>query len=299
MAHPDQMQAFVLAAELGSFSAAARRLGKAQSAISTAIANLEIDAGVELFDRQGRSPVLTKEGDALLPHAKGILLGNREFFSKATSMAEGTETDLCIAVEHGMSIGPLMEIFQQFASNYPQVTLEILRPGPNDTATLLKEGRADLGLMTEQESYPAGFQFRGVGHSKLLPVCAPSHPLSTVTQVAFHDLRQHRQLIPRSRSLAAVGHLGERKGTSVWYAESPEMIAEFVLRGFGWAELPFSVVADYIRQGRLVQLNYSFQQGDIFEGIDVVWTEQKALGVAAHWIKDKLLNLPQDVWRGV
>ena len=79
------MQAFVLAAELGSFSAAARRMGKAQSAISTAIANLEIDAGVELFDRQGRSPVLTEEGKTLLPHAKGILLGNQEFFSAAYS----------------------------------------------------------------------------------------------------------------------------------------------------------------------------------------------------------------------
>lgn len=59
MAHLDQMQAFVFAAKLGSFSAAARRMGKAQSAKSMAIANLEIDAGVEIFDRQGRSPVLT------------------------------------------------------------------------------------------------------------------------------------------------------------------------------------------------------------------------------------------------
>lgn len=64
MAHPDQIQAFVMAAELGSFSAAARQMGKVQSAVSTAIANLEIDAGVELFDRSGRAPVLTEEASA-------------------------------------------------------------------------------------------------------------------------------------------------------------------------------------------------------------------------------------------
>jgi DNA-binding transcriptional LysR family regulator len=274
-------------------------MGKAQSAISTAIANLEIDAGVDLFDRQGRSPVLTKEGKALLPHAKGILLGNQEFFSKASSMMEGTETDLCIAVEQGISISPLMGIFRQISTEFAHVALEILRPGPNDTATLLKEGRADIGLMTEQESYPVGFHFRGVGHAKLVPVCAPIHPLVKLEQLGFHDLRHHRQLIPRSRSRAAVGHLGARKGTSVWYAESPELIAEFVMMGFGWAELPYPVVSEQIAGGNLVELNYAFQQSDILEGIDVVWTEQQALGVAAHWIKNELLKLPQEVWRGM
>lgn len=298
MAYPDQMHAFVLAAELGSFSAAARRMGKAQSAISTAIANLEIDAGVELFDRRGRNPVLTEEGKALLPHAKGILLGNQEFFSKASSMVEGVEADLCIAIEQGISTRPLMNVFRQFSENFAHVSLELLRPGPNDTATLLKEGRADLGLMTEQESYPMGFQFRGVGHSKLVPVCASSHPLSELAQVGFRDLRRYRQLIPRSRSSAAVGQLGERKGTSVWYAESPALIVELVLEGFGWAELPFSVVSEQIRRGSLARLNYAFQQSDILKGMDVVWIEQQALGVAAYWIRDRLLELPQDVWRG-
>lgn len=298
MAHPDQIQAFVLAAELGSFSAAARRMGKAQSAVSTAISNLEIDAGVELFDRRGRSPMLTEKGRALLPHARGILLGNQEFFAKASSMAEGIETEICIAIEQGIGTGHLMDMFRQFSEDFAHVSLEILRPGPDDTATLLKEGRADLGLMTERESYPTGFRFRGIGHSRLVPVCASSHPLSELVQVSFRDLRQYRQLISRSRSLTVGSQIGERKGTSVWYAESPALIAELVLQGFGWAELPFPVVSGQIHSGGLVRLEYAFQQSDILEGIDVVWTEQQALGGAAHWVLDRLLELPQDVWRG-
>lgn len=299
MAHPDQMQAFILAAELGSFSAAARQMGKAQSAISTSIANLEIDAGVELFDRSGRNPVLTEEGRALIPHAKGILLGNQEFFSKAGSMVEGVETDLCIAIEQGLSLGPLMPLFQQFSADFEHVSLEILRPGPNDTAALLKDGRAALGLMTEQEYYPLGFQFRGVGHTQLVPVCAPSHPLAELPQVGFHDLRRYRQLIQRSRSLSAASQLGERKSPSVWFAESPSIIVELVAMGLGWAELPFSTVGEKIGNGSLTRLNYAFQQSDILEGVDLVWTEQQALGVAAQWLRDRLLELPQNTWRGV
>lgn len=104
--------------------------------------------------------------------------------------------------------------------------------------------------------------------------------------------------MPRSRSLAASGHLGESKGTSIWYAENPDLIVKLVVQGFGWAELPFSVVSSHIEEGNLTQLSYSFQQSDILEGIDVVWTEQKALGAAGHWLRDQLVGLPQDIWRG-
>ncbi len=59
----DQLQAFVAAAEAGSFSGAARVLRKAQSAVSTQVANLETDLGLALFNRTGRNPILTPAGD--------------------------------------------------------------------------------------------------------------------------------------------------------------------------------------------------------------------------------------------
>jgi DNA-binding transcriptional LysR family regulator len=297
MLNPDSLRAFVLAAELGSFSAAAREMRKAQSAVSTAIANLEIDAGVDLFDRSGRSPVLTEEGRSLLPHALGILRGNREFKAKASSMAEGVEGDICLAIEQGINMHPLMGLLEEFSTEFMQVSLEILNPGPNDTAVLLTGGRADLGLMIEQESYPSGFQFRGVGYSKLVSVCRSDHVLAGLKHVGYGDLRQHRQLIPHSRSHTKTNHAVNRKSASVWYAESPVMIMDILLQGLGWAELPLSVVAGKIKSGELTQLQYSFQQSDILEGIDVVWTEQRAIGIAGRWMLDHILQLPQDAWR--
>ncbi|MBN3774537.1 LysR family transcriptional regulator, partial [Burkholderia sp. Se-20378] len=64
---PEALLAFAEAALLGSFTAAARKLGKRQSTVSEAIANLEIDLGVQLFDRSTRAPTLTDAGRALLP----------------------------------------------------------------------------------------------------------------------------------------------------------------------------------------------------------------------------------------
>ena len=83
----DQLESFVAAAEQGSFSGAARLLKKAQSAVSTHVANLETDLGIALFDRTGRNPVLTEAGARLLPEAK-LILDRREHLIGVASSFE-------------------------------------------------------------------------------------------------------------------------------------------------------------------------------------------------------------------
>lgn len=69
----DQLQIFLAIVETGSFAAAARRLGRATSVISYAIANLEAQLGLELFDRgAARTPQLTEAGRAVLADARSI-----------------------------------------------------------------------------------------------------------------------------------------------------------------------------------------------------------------------------------
>lgn len=297
MPSQESIQAFVLAAELGSFSAAARRLNKAQSAVSTAIANLEIDIGFQLFDRSTRSPTLTPEGRAMLPYANGILLGTREFMAKAGSMAEGTEDRLGLVVEKGIGHLPVHAILGSFAETFPSVSLDVLSTGPNDTGQLLKDGSADLGLMVEQESYPIGFQFRGVGRSTIVRVCGPAHPLASCDRPTYSDLRQYRQIVLRSRYGGPHSMQAKTRSAKLWHAESPALIVELVCRGLGWAELPMPTVAGPIAAGTLRRMNCAFQQSDEFVGIDVVWTEQRALGRAGQWLRDQLLGVPQEDWQ--
>jgi len=297
MLNADTLQAFVLSAELGSFSAAARRMGKVQSAVSMAIANLEIDCGVELFDRSGRNPVLTAEGRTLLPHAKGILLGNREFLATANSMAEGIETHVCLSVEQGISLKPLADILREFGTTYPQVSLEITTPAPGVSAEQLRLGVTDIGLMAEQEGYPAGFQFRGLAYSKIIPVCAPDHALTACDQASYRDLRQHRQILRYKTPIAGTSQQYEKKSSVIWHAEDPNLIVELVKAGFGWAEIPQTIASKPIETGELIPLQYAFQQNDLLEGIDVVWTEQRSLGIAGQWLRDEILKLPQTIWQ--
>lgn len=292
----DQLQAFVSAADLGSFSAASRDLHKAQSAVSTAIMNLEIEIGAELFDRSGRNPQLTEAGTALLGYARSVLQTNREFMAHATAVGEGAETQLCIAIEQGIFVPALLDILDELGVRFPFVEVELLEPGINDVAALLKQGRAELGLMMEQEHYPQGFHFRGVGHCRLIPVCSPDHPLAACESVSFADLRRHRQLMTRSRSADDKSHLREQKSPKIWYSESPYVIQELLVAGMGWAVLPQTVIARKLARGELIHLNYGFQQIDVLHGVDVVWTERRALGGAGQWLLDQLFGLKPDLW---
>jgi DNA-binding transcriptional LysR family regulator len=128
-------------------------------------------------------------------------------------------------------------------------------------------------------------------------VAARDHPLAGLAQVRHADLRRYRELVPQSRPTAQTGRPVNRKSPSVWYAENPMLVLELVVQGFGWAELPYSIIADRIATTELAQLTYAFQQSDILQGVDAVWTEQRALGVAGQWMLNRLLELPQDVWR--
>lgn len=292
----DQLQAFISAADEGSFSAASRSLHKAQSAISTAIINLEIDVGTELFDRSSRNPVLTESGEALLKYARSVLASHKEFLSHASSLSGGIESRLNIAIEEGTFVRSLRQNFSGFADKFPSVEVEILAPGPNDVANLLIEGRTDLGLMMEREDYPQGFHFNGVGHTRLIPVCGRSVSLADIGEVTHADLRRHRQLVTRSRHLGAPVDVRNQYSPQVWYCENPYSIKELLVSGLGWAVLPQTVVASELENGELVQLKFAFQKSDMLRGVDVVWTAKRSLGVAGQWFLNKLLNLPPGLW---
>src|SRR3984893_7805836 len=83
----DQLRTFIAAVDEGSFSAAARKLNRVQSAVSGWISGLEDRFGVVLFDRSGRFPKLTPEGVLLLADARSIVSGVATMKARAKLMA--------------------------------------------------------------------------------------------------------------------------------------------------------------------------------------------------------------------
>src|SRR5471032_2253491 len=90
----DQLRAFIASVDEGSFSAAARRLRRAQSVVSELVSSLEGQIGVTLFDRSGRYPALTPQGTVLLADARSIASGLDFMKARARGMAAGLEPEL-------------------------------------------------------------------------------------------------------------------------------------------------------------------------------------------------------------
>src|SRR5688572_17832884 len=95
----DQLRTFIAAVDEGSFSAAGRKLRRAQSVVSQTLANLEAQLGIKLFDRSERYPKLTEEGRSLLPEARSVVDNMDEFKARAHAMREGLEPELAVAMD--------------------------------------------------------------------------------------------------------------------------------------------------------------------------------------------------------
>jgi len=284
----DQLKVFVIAAEAGSFSAAARRLGKAQSVISASISNLEIDLGNLLFDRSGRFPQLTPAGERLLLEARVILERCEHFKGIAISLGEGVESRLVLAVDELFSSARLGELLDEFSRTFPQVELELLFPLLEDVSNMVLEKRVDLGIMWRQEILPTELGFHALGWVPMKVVCAAQHPLADQL-VGWEDLKRYRQLMVATR------HDSEEKvrlrvASDVWWVESHWVIVELVQRNLGWAFVPAPIAEEGLRSGRLISPRLEFDDQDWPVALELVWHKQRPLGKAAAWLRQRLMQ---------
>lgn len=281
----DQLEAFVGAAEQGSFSAAARVLKKAQSAVSTQVSNLEDDLGVALFSRAGRNPTLTEAGARLLPEAKVILDRREHLIGVASSFEAHIEKRLVIAIDELYPETTVGELFAEFAARFPHVELELLFPIMEDVSRLVLDGKADLGVMWRQESLPAELGFHTIGWVPLNLVCGKDHPLANA-RVDWEELKRHRQIMVTVRTEGTERHR-LRVAAEVWWVESHWVILQILKNGIGWALIPAHIIAHSSIASELAIPALEFDEGAYPVALDVVWHKQRPEGPAAKWLRQR------------
>src|SRR5580700_11450861 len=121
----DQLRTFISAAEEGSFSAAGRKLHRAQSVVSQTLANLEAQLGVKLFDRSGRYPRLTDEGRSLLVDARAVADNVDGFKARARAMRQGLEPELSVAMDVMYPMEALTRAATHSRKTYPHTPLRL------------------------------------------------------------------------------------------------------------------------------------------------------------------------------
>lgn len=279
---PEALLAFAEAALLGSFSAAARKLGKSQSTVSGAIANLEADLGLMLFDRSSRKPALTAHGQVLLGRVQDILAATDRLDRAALQLAEGLESRLTLVVSDTYQSVHYEETLQALERRYPDLAFECLMAEDADLVALIQSGRAQLGLVQAQLVYPPDIGAETLSErSEIALYVAATHALAGAGAVTADMLAQHRQI--RLGTSAALEALEASRG---WSAPSYLMMLEMTTMGFGWAALPGWLVKQFAND-RLRQLPVSGWPRLV--QIDAVWSRRRTLGPAGGWLLERML----------
>ncbi|MCP1106780.1 LysR family transcriptional regulator [Serratia nevei] len=281
---PEALHAFVEAAALGSFSAAARKLRKSQSTVSTAIANLEADLALTLFDRSARQPVLTAAGRKVLGHVQAILAASERLDALSIQLAGEVEPRLSMVFSDTYQPKHHDRLMQLFEQRYPEIELEWMIAEEGDVIDLLQSGRAHLGMVEVQKSYPPDIAFSRLPEQTEMGLfVAHQHPLAQVAAPTPEQLSSIRQLILNTYT----GAEAARQGGLVWSAPSYLLLLEMAEQGFGWAVLPHWLVQQY-GHGKLTQLRPRGWPKLI--SVDAVWSKLTPPGPAGFWMLDRLLG---------
>ena len=290
----DQLRVFRQVAESGSFSAAARAMHRAQSAITYAIQKLESQVGAELFDRSGYRPALSDAGRALLPRATRILEELAAFGSQARGIAGGLEPEVSLVVDSLYSTPILVRALGAFQREFPSVQLRIYVESLGAAAQAVLDGTADLGIALEFAAQAVDLECVPLGEIELVPVAAPGHPLAKFKgRIAPEAIRDHVQLVLTDRSNLTKGRDYSVFAVKTWRLADLGARHAMLLAGLGWGSMPMHMVKDDLKAGRLVKLDIRRPDGLTRlprPAVVLARRKDKVLGPAGSWLAARLAS---------
>lgn len=261
----DQLRAFLAVCEAGSFSAAARRLRRAQSAVSHAVMLLERALALRLFDRSGRLPALTTAGRSLANDARAVIARADELKARARSIADKVEPELSIAVDAFLPNAALIAALRELGREFPLMPVTLYTEVLGAVESRVRSGQSSLGIAALVGPLAAGadLERRLLTYVDMVSVAAPQHPLARLAgPIPTAALQRHTQLVLTDRSALTEGHTGGVLAEHVWRFADLAARHQFLLAGMGWGNMPCHMVAADIARGRLRPIEVAAWAGE-------------------------------------
>lgn len=182
-----QEKIFVLAAELGSLTEAAERLGCTQSNASHAISALEKEYGFPLLRRGRQGAKLTKEGEQILPWVRAVCDSREELRKKVTEVRGLGSGKLRIGSFTSVAVHWLPGILEEFQAQYPHITFELLNGDYQDVNAWLADGTVDAAFTRLPSALPC--RFLPLYEDRLMAILPLDHPKAAWPSFPMHDVQ--------------------------------------------------------------------------------------------------------------
>lgn len=287
----DQLRAFVCVVEEGSFSAAARKLKRVQSAISTSMANLETQLGISVWDRSSKVAKLTEQGHALLGAARRVL-GEVDGLRRLTAdMVTGIEPSVSLCLDAFFPLTALVKLCTGFAQEFPSVDLRVETQVMSAVATRVLAGAATLGVVSPMGLAP-GLERRALASIRMVPVVGPDHPLAKVKrEIPTRRLAENVQIVLSERTDAGVADQGVLSSRT-WRVGDLHTKHALLCAGLGWGNLPEHLVREDVKRKRLVAIRPEAWAVDEHTlHLSAIYRSDETFGPAHQWVLTHLAEL--------
>jgi DNA-binding transcriptional LysR family regulator len=290
----DQLRAFIAAVDEGSFSAAARRLRRAQSAISELIGNLEAQVGVTLFDRSERYPKLTQAGILLVADARHVVANVDTLKARAKGIAGGLEPELSAVVDVLFPIEAIAESAREFRDRFPRTPLRLFVEGLGGAYKPVLDGRCSLGIVGSLPIVPDNVTPERLQGVAMIMVAAREHPLAAYQGVIpKSELGNHVQLVLTDRSDLTAGREFGVMSPLTWRLGDLFAKHAFLLKGLGWGGMPLHAVDQDLLEGRLVRLPIEdIPETGLILPMSAIYLTANPPGPAGRWLIERLKQCP-------
>ncbi|SFF21924.1 DNA-binding transcriptional regulator, LysR family [Paenibacillus catalpae] len=253
------LQTFCEVARRRSITRAAEELGYAQSSVTIQIQKLEKEYGAPLLERYGRQMRLTPPGEKLYTLAVQMLELYKQSKESVAGYAGGT---LVIGAIDSLAAYFLPPYLRQLRQLFPELTIQLQPDRESHIIGKVKDGEYDIGLLLDAKPADSALECQALREEPLVLVAPAGHPLAGQPHIGLHDLNG-LELIMSEESCVYRGMFEkvlQESGiafTALFELGNPEAVKQCAVNGLGLALLPQMVVAEDIRQGRLVALPFS------------------------------------------
>jgi DNA-binding transcriptional LysR family regulator len=290
----DQIRTFVAVVETGSFRAGAARLSRAQSAVSHAIATLEAELGVGLFERASYRPTLTREGQALLADARAILLKVDIMRARGRGLGEGVELALSVVVDTWFPMATVGAALRDLRDAYPSIAMHLATAPLGGPVEALLRRRCTLAITVSEDFHDPQIEREALSTVVVVPVAAATHPLGcsakTTTKLDAEELSEHLQIVLEDPTELSAGREFGVLSPGTWRVADQATKHALIQAGLGWGRLPLWAVERDLNEGRLMRLPAAGlgPQGEITRNAYLAHRIDKPLGPAARALRSAL-----------
>lgn len=291
----DSFQVLDVIVQTGSFTGAAERLHKAQSAISYQIKKLEKQLGTEIFDREKYRAELTPAGRVILNEGRRLLNQVKHISQLAERYAEGWEPSLEVVIDGALPMDPVMKTLKIMTERDIPTKIKLKVEFLSGVQQRFIKDEADLMLVKDFVATP-GLVAESLPQIENILVVSPEHPLSREQHISRDRLQQFVELTVNDSSGIANDYQSSNYqdahqfgGDRVFYLSGFIYKKHALLMGLGFGWMPEFLISEELRTRTLLRVDY--EGGSQYQFTPrLVSTDFRPLGKAGELFKKLVIE---------